>query len=63
MVNYSTNVDIDGIVDHHCLFVCFVDIDGIVDHHCLFVCFVDIDGIVDHRCLFVSISTKQTNKQ
>jgi hypothetical protein len=29
--------------------VCFVDIDGIVNHHCLltFFCFVDIDGIVN----------------
>jgi hypothetical protein len=35
------------IVDHHCLFVCFVDIGVIVDHHCLFVCFVDIGVIVD----------------
>jgi hypothetical protein len=33
--------------------VCFVDIDGIVDHHCLevIVRFVDIGGIVDHHCL------------
>jgi hypothetical protein len=36
----------------------FVDIDGIVDHHCLnflflevIVRFVDIGGIVDHHCI------------
>jgi hypothetical protein len=54
------NVDIGGIVDHHCLevIVCFVDIGGIVDHHCLevIVCFVDIDGIVDHHCLDLIIN-------
>ena len=35
----------------------FVDIDRIVDHHCLevIVCFVDIDGIVDHPCLEVIV--------
>ena len=26
-------VDIVGIGDHHCLFVCFADIGRIVDHH------------------------------
>jgi hypothetical protein len=35
--------------------VCFVDIDGIVDYHCLevIVCFANIGGIVDHHCLEV----------
>ena len=34
------------------MIVCFVDIDVIVDHHCLnFLCFVDIGEIVDHHCL------------
>jgi hypothetical protein len=47
--------------------VSFVDIDGIVDHHCLevIVSFVDIDGNVDHHCLEVvvniSINIKKTN--
>jgi hypothetical protein len=38
--------------------VSFVDIDGIVDHHCLevIVSFVDIDGNVDHHCLEVVVS-------
>jgi inorganic pyrophosphatase/exopolyphosphatase len=33
----------------------FVDINGIVDHHCLevLICFVYIGGIVDHHCLEV----------
>jgi hypothetical protein len=37
------------------MIVCFVDIDGIVDHHCLerLVCFVYIGGIVGHHCLKV----------
>jgi hypothetical protein len=52
-------VDIDRIIDHHCLevIVSFVDIDRIVDHHCLevIVCFVDID-----RIIVLSISTKLT---
>jgi hypothetical protein len=45
-------VDIDGIVDHHCLnFLCFVDIGGIDNHHYLnFLCFVDIGGIDNHHC-------------
>jgi hypothetical protein len=35
----------------------FVDIDGIVDHHCLkmIVDFVDIGGIVDYHCLKVNV--------
>jgi hypothetical protein len=55
MVNNSTNInkaknlDIGGIVDHHCLevIVCFVDIGGIIDHHCweVIVFFVDTTNI------------------
>jgi hypothetical protein len=39
------------------MIVCFVDIDGIVDHHCLevIVFFVDIGGIADHHCLEVIV--------
>jgi hypothetical protein len=35
------------------MIVSFVDIDWIVDHHCLevIVRFVDIGKIVDHHCL------------
>ena len=44
-------VDIGGIVNHHCLFVCFVDIGGIVDHHCLFVCYVDIVELSFHNVI------------
>jgi hypothetical protein len=35
----------------------FVDIDRIVDHHCLevVVCFVDIGGIVASHCLEVIV--------
>ena len=37
------------------MIVCLVDIDGIVDHHCLVVVFriVDIDGILDNHSLAV----------
>jgi hypothetical protein len=39
---------------------CFVDIDVIVDHHCLnFFCFVDIGGIITVMVNIPPISTKQ----
>jgi hypothetical protein len=45
------------------LITCFVDIDGIVDHHCLdvIVFFVDIGWIVDHHWLEVIVN--KTNNQ
>ena len=48
-------VDIDRIVDHHCLevLVWFIDIGGIIVHHCLEVilCLLILVRIIDHNCL------------